>query len=174
MFPSDDIMRTRGRGADILQTVMDSDGKARGEVYYESKIAKDFKGEWIAKFVKDMQRENAFADVFLAKTMPGPKHHREIAKIGDNVWFLSHDHLKDIAPVIRRFPRREKEIEKLRKSKGTGKMNSTITWLATSSAIGLRRFIKTGEICVTARTNCKSGQPGCLHVLTINMLTKCL
>ena len=118
MFPNDDIVRTRGRGADVLQTIRDSDGKACGKVYYESRIATDFKGEWIPKFVKDMQRENAFAGVFLTKTIPGPKLQREIAKIGGNIWFLPHDHLKDIAPVIRHFLLREREIEKLQKSKG--------------------------------------------------------
>lgn len=43
---------------------------------------------------------------------------REITKIGCDVWFLSHNHLEDSAPVIQRFLCREREIEKLRKSKG--------------------------------------------------------
>lgn len=64
-----------------------------------------------------MQRENAVAGVFLTKTMPGPKHQREITKIGGNVWFLPHDHLMDIAPVIRHFLIRKSEIEKLQKSR---------------------------------------------------------
>ena len=64
-----------------------------------------------------MQKENAVAGVFLTKAMPGPKHRRKITKIGGNVWFLPHDHLMDIAPVIRHLLIRKSEIEKLQKSR---------------------------------------------------------
>ncbi len=99
-FPFDIIEEiSKGqRGADCIQVVRNNVGQECGKIYYESKRAEKFGGDWIEKFKIDMRRLGTDVGVIVTKTLP-----KDIEKFGqkDGVWICSFADLKAVAFMLR-------------------------------------------------------------------------
>lgn len=76
-FPSDVIVPvSRGvRGADVLQYVRTQGGRECGLIIWESKRAKTWREEWVAKLKEDQREKKADVAVLLTEVVPeGMKH----------------------------------------------------------------------------------------------------
>lgn len=58
------------RGADCILTINTSSQKSVGQIYFESKSTKDFKEEWLDKFLKDMQSKDIGIGILVTKALP--------------------------------------------------------------------------------------------------------
>lgn len=86
------------RGADCIQIVRNNTGQECGKIYYESKRAEKFGGDWIEKLKTDMRRLGTDVGVIISKTLP-----KEIDKFGqkEGVWICSYADLKGVAFILR-------------------------------------------------------------------------
>jgi hypothetical protein len=104
-FPLDVIEEVKkgARGGDVIQRVMTRTGQAAGIVLWESKRAKDFSAQWIAKLKDDMRE--AGADVGVLVTMPGavPKEWDAGLSFGlvDGVWVVQWSAAQPVAEMLR-------------------------------------------------------------------------
>ena len=99
-FPFDIIEEvSKGqRGADCVQIIRNHTGQECGKIYYESKRAEKFGGDWIEKLKTDMRRLGTDVGVIITKTLP-----KEMEKFGlkDGVWICSYADLKEVAFILR-------------------------------------------------------------------------
>lgn len=99
-FPFDLIQEiAKGqRGADCVQIVRNKLGVECGKIYYESKRAEKFGGDWIEKLKEDMRRLGADAAVIVTKTLP-----KDVDRFGlkDGVWVCTYSDLKGVALMLR-------------------------------------------------------------------------
>jgi len=86
------------RGADCVQIVRNQFGQECGKIYYESKRAEKFAGDWIEKLKVDMRRLGTDVGVIVTKTLP-----KEIDKFGqkDGIWICTYNDLKAVAAILR-------------------------------------------------------------------------
>jgi len=99
-FPFDTIEEiSKGqRGADCIQIVRNKTGQECGKIYYESKRAEKFGGDWIEKLKADMRRLGTDVGVIITKTLP-----KDIEKFGqkDGVYICTYADLKMAAMMLR-------------------------------------------------------------------------
>ena len=86
------------KGADCLQIVRNNFGQECGTIIYESKRTKDFGGDWIEKFKKDMRSTGADIAVLVTKAMP-----KDLDCFGlkDGIWVCTFSEVKALANVLR-------------------------------------------------------------------------
>jgi hypothetical protein len=86
------------RGADCIQIIRNNFGQECGKIYYESKRAEKFAGDWIEKLKVDMRRLGTDIGVIITKTLP-----KEIEKFGqkDGIWICTYTDLKAVAYMLR-------------------------------------------------------------------------
>ena len=58
------------KGGDCILTINSPDQKKIGQIYFESKNTKDFKEEWVDKFLKDMQDKDIGIGVLVSEALP--------------------------------------------------------------------------------------------------------
>ena len=58
------------KGGDCILTINTSSKKNVGQIYFESKSTKDFKEEWIDKFLKDMQNKDIGIGILVTEALP--------------------------------------------------------------------------------------------------------
>lgn len=99
-YPLDEIedIKKGQRGADCLQRVNTREMTNCGTIYYESKITKDFKPQWIEKFKSDMIEKAVDVGVLVTATMP-----KDMQNMGllDGVWVCSFKEFRGLSAVIR-------------------------------------------------------------------------
>ena len=99
-YPLDDIIEIKkgAIGGDCLQKINTRTHQNTGTVYYESKRTKAFQPQWINKFKKDIQAENAHIGVLVTQSMPqGMKRMGQI----EGVWVCSFEEFKGLSQVLR-------------------------------------------------------------------------
>ncbi len=100
-FPSDKIVPVRaGRpGADILQRVISSSGKASGTIMWESKKTSKWSPSWITKLKADQRREKADVAVLVSPALPKAI----VGRFGQvsGVWVTSLDLAEPLAVALR-------------------------------------------------------------------------
>ena len=99
-FPYDDIEPVpKGmRGADVIQTIRDSQGQACGAIIWESKRAKSWSNDWIPKLKDDMLA--ARADIAIITTTVYPKGAERLGEI-DGVWVTDFSLCVGLASALR-------------------------------------------------------------------------
>lgn len=101
-FPFDNIEEVpKGvRGADIIQSVVNSSQQPCGKIVYESKRTKAFAGDWIEKLKQDQITCKADLAVLVTETMP-----KEMEGFGlkDGVWVCGYHEVKALATVLRQM-----------------------------------------------------------------------
>jgi len=86
------------KGADCIQVVRNNFGQECGKIIYESKRTKDFGGDWIEKFKKDMRSTGADIAVLVTKAMP-----KDLDCFGlkEGIWVCTFSEVKAVANVLR-------------------------------------------------------------------------
>jgi hypothetical protein len=99
-YPLDTIQEIRkgATGADCIQVVNTHDRKNCGAIYYESKRAKNFAGDWIEKFKTDMRSKGIAAGILVSQVYP--RGYERMAMI-DGIWVCSYEEFKGLSAVIR-------------------------------------------------------------------------
>ena len=99
-FPLDNILEVKkGQlGADCLQIVNEFDIQNCGKIYYESKNTKEFNGQWITKFKKDIQAQNADIGVLVTQTMPKGMKRMGIV---EGIYICSYNEFKGLCMILR-------------------------------------------------------------------------
>ena len=99
-FPYDHIQEVaKGvKGADIMQSVMNSMQQECGKIIYESKRTKEFSNEWIDKLKQDMRAQSADIAVLVTQTMPKGM---EQFGLRDGVWICNFQEVQALATVLR-------------------------------------------------------------------------
>ena len=99
-FPFDSIEEVKKgqRGADCMQIVHTREIQNCGKIYYESKRAKTFSGDWIEKFKADMREKSADIGVLITDVYP-----KGMDRIGlvDGVWICSYEEFKGLVAILR-------------------------------------------------------------------------
>lgn len=100
LFPFDLIAEVgKGiKGADVIQTVRDKNGKDCGTILYESKRTKSFSNDWINKLKADAVAIKAGICIIVSETLP-----EDIDRVGqkDDVWICSFNSVKGLVIVLR-------------------------------------------------------------------------
>jgi hypothetical protein len=86
------------KGADCIQIIRNNFGQECGTIIYESKRTKDFGGDWIEKFKKDMRSTGADIAVLVTKAMP-----KDLDCFGlkEGIWVCTFSEVKALANVLR-------------------------------------------------------------------------
>ena len=99
-FPFDQILEVKKGhlGADCLQIINEFNVQNCGKIYYESKNTKEFNSNWIPKFKKDIQSQNADIGILVTKTMP-----KGMTRMGliDGVYVCSFSEFKGLCHILR-------------------------------------------------------------------------
>ncbi|MCH2235440.1 MAG: DUF2130 domain-containing protein [Crocinitomicaceae bacterium] len=100
LFPFDIVEEvSKGiRGADCIQTVINSSQEICGKIIYESKRTQNFANDWIPKLKGDMLSSGADVAVLITQTLP--KDQKSFTLL-DGVWVCSFDEFKSLAAVLR-------------------------------------------------------------------------
>lgn len=101
LFPGDVIEEVgKGvRGADVLQRVIDSNGRECGAILWESKRTKNWNEQWLSKAIDDQQLAKASCACIVSSVIPSTlQHFGEL----NGVWVASWSCTRSIATVLRR------------------------------------------------------------------------
>ncbi|OGM28734.1 hypothetical protein A2801_03505 [Candidatus Woesebacteria bacterium RIFCSPHIGHO2_01_FULL_41_10] len=98
-FPADTVSEVKKgqRGADIIQEVVDKNGKTCGVILWESKNAK-WSDTWITKLKDDKRQANADLAVLVSVHLPGET---ESFIYRDGVWIVGVAHYLSLALALR-------------------------------------------------------------------------
>ncbi|MBV9672766.1 MAG: DUF2130 domain-containing protein, partial [Verrucomicrobia bacterium] len=101
MFPADRIVAiAKGiNGADILQTIVMSEGRTCGSITWETKNAQNWSTKWIDKLRKDMIANKSEFGVLVTTALP-----EEIRHLGqiEGIWVCDMSVWKAVAAALRR------------------------------------------------------------------------
>jgi len=99
-FPLDTISEIKKGvlGGDCIQTINTHMRPNCGRIYYESKRARNFAGDWIEKFKADMRARNISVGILVTQVYP-----KDLERMGlvDGVWVCSYEEFKGLSAVIR-------------------------------------------------------------------------
>ena len=116
-FPLDTISEVKkgALGGDCIQTINTHTRPNCGKIYYESKRAKNFAGDWIEKFKADMRAKNITVGILVTQAYP-----KELDRMGllDGVWVCSYEEFKGLSAVIRESVIRISEVAASQENKG--------------------------------------------------------
>jgi hypothetical protein len=128
------------RGADCIQIVRNNFGQECGKIYYESKRAEKFGGDWVEKFKSDMRRLGTDAGVIITKTLP-----KDIDKFGqkEGVWICTYQDLKGVAFLLRDTIIKVHNASKNQENKGD-KMHLLYDYLTSSEFAEQWKAIREG------------------------------
>lgn len=101
-FPLDEIQEIKkgANGADCIQVVNTYAKKNCSKIYYESKRAKLFGGDWIEKFKADMRSKGIAVGILVTQAFP-----KGIDRMGmiEGVWVCSYEEFKGLCAVVREY-----------------------------------------------------------------------
>ena len=108
-FPLDQISEVaKGvKGADMIQTVVNSLGHTCGKIVWESKRTKEFQPLWIDKFKQDMRQSGGDVGVIVTQAMP-----KDMTGFGikDGIYICPYEDAKSLAVVLRNSLIRVSEV----------------------------------------------------------------
>lgn len=116
-FPFDIINEvTKGtKGADALQTVINSLQQNCGKIIYESKRTKKFSDEWVDKLKTDQKTQLAEIAVIVTESMP-----KDMERFGlkNGVWICTFQEIKSLSFVLREMLIKTQSIRVAQENKG--------------------------------------------------------
>ena len=116
-FPLDTISEIKkgAQGADCIQVVNTHSRVNCGSVYYESKRAKNFTGEWIEKFKTDMRAKGINVGILVTQAYP-----KGMERMGlvEGIWVCNFEEFKGLSAVIRESVIRISEVSASQENKG--------------------------------------------------------
>jgi hypothetical protein len=116
-FPFDRVAQVpKGvRGADVIQTVVDSRQQECGKIIFESKRTKAFSNDWISKLKADQIEQGAELAVIVTEAMPSG-----MTRFGEKegVWICSFPEVKSLAFVLREMLLRTQSVKVAQENKG--------------------------------------------------------
>jgi len=86
------------RGADVIQTVRNANGKECGKIVWEAKFTKSYTNAWIDKLKSDQQAEAA--DIAVLTTMTLPKDIKNFGLL-NGVWVTDYASMTGLAAALR-------------------------------------------------------------------------
>jgi hypothetical protein len=101
LFPGDIIEEVgKGvRGGDVIQQVIDSNGRECGAILWESKRTKNWSEQWLSKAIDDQQNAKATCACIVSSVIPATlQHFGEL----NGVWVASWSCARSIATVLRK------------------------------------------------------------------------
>jgi hypothetical protein len=103
------------RGADSIQTVINSSQQECGTIVYESKRTKNFANDWIDKLKQDMLNCKADIAVLVTETMPS-----DMDKFGarDGIWICGFHEVKSLSFVLREMLIKTHSVKVSQENKG--------------------------------------------------------
>ncbi|MCB0501828.1 MAG: DUF2130 domain-containing protein [Bacteroidetes bacterium] len=130
LYPFDTIEEVgKGiRGADVIQTVINSAQQVCGKIVYESKRTKAFQNDWIDKLKQDQIICKADISVIVTETMPS-----DMDRFGekDGVWICGFHEVKSVSFVLREMLVKTHSVMSAQENKGD-KMELLYTYLTGS------------------------------------------
>ena len=86
------------RGADVIQTVRNNQGRDCGTIIYEAKNTKAFSDGWIDKLKGDLRGQKADLAVLVTSTMP-----KDMTTFGlkDGIWICTFEQIRGLSVVLR-------------------------------------------------------------------------
>jgi hypothetical protein len=86
------------RGADVIHTVRNNQGRDCGSIIYEAKNTKAFSDGWIDKLKIDLRSQKADLAVLVTSTMP-----KDMITFGmkDGIWICTFEQIKGLSVVLR-------------------------------------------------------------------------
>ena len=139
-FDKIDDVPTGTKGADLIQTVANSNQKECGRIVYESKRTKNFSDKWVDKLKKDQLSCKADIGVIVTKTLP-----KDIDKFGerDGIWVCGFEEVRSLSFVLREMLIKIYSLKLSQENKGT-KMEFLYTYLISNEFVqNIRRIVET-------------------------------
>ncbi len=141
IYPFDRIQEVpKGmRGADSIQTVVNSMQQECGSIVYESKRTKSFAGDWIDKLKQDQMACKADIAVLVTETMPG-----DMDRFGerDGVWVCGFHEVGSLSFVLREMLIKTHSVRKSQENKGD-KMELLYSYLTSNEFVqNIRRIVE--------------------------------
>ena len=103
------------RGADSIQTVINTSQQACGSIVYESKRTKSFANDWIGKLKQDQVTCKADIAVLVTETLPS-----DMDRFGekDGVWICGFNEVKSLSFVLREMLIKTSSVKLAQVNKG--------------------------------------------------------
>ncbi len=127
------------RGADCIQTVINSEQKVCGTIVYESKRTKNFANEWIGKLKQDQIQSKADIAVIVTETYP-----KEMDRFGERngVWICGFHEVKSLSFVLREMLIKTHSVKSSEQNRGD-KMVLLYTYLTSNEFIqNVKRIVE--------------------------------
>lgn len=106
------------RGADTIQTVVNSGQQECGKIVYESKRTKNFSNDWIDKLKQDQITCKADVALLVTETMPS-----DMQRFGQKkgIWICGFHEVKSLSLVLREMLLRTYAVKQMQENKGDKK-----------------------------------------------------
>jgi hypothetical protein len=127
------------RGADCIQTVINSMQQECGSIVYESKRTKSFANDWIDKLKQDQITCKADIAVIVTQTMPN-----DMERFGekDGVWICGFHEVKSLSFVLREMLIKTHSVRKSEENKGE-KMELLYNYLTSNEFVqNVKRIVE--------------------------------
>ena len=140
-YPFDQISEVpKGvRGADCIQTVINSRQQICGSIVYESKRTKHFSGEWIDKLKQDQIQCKADLAIIVTQTFPS-----DMDRFGekDGVWICGFHEVKSVSFVLREMLIKTQSVKSSEVNKGD-KMELLYNYLTSNEFVqNIKRIVE--------------------------------
>lgn len=140
-YPFDDIdeVGKGARGADCVQTVINSLQQTCGSIVYESKRTKNFSNDWINKLKQDQINCKADIAVIVTETFPS-----DMDRFGEKngVWICGFNEVKSVSLVLRELLLKTHSIKSSDENKGD-KMELLYSYLTSNEFVqNINRIIE--------------------------------
>ncbi|GEQ85975.1 hypothetical protein ULMS_14830 [Patiriisocius marinistellae] len=140
-YPFDEISEVgKGiRGADCIQTVINSLQQQCGSIVYESKRTKNFSNDWINKLKEDQIKCKADIAIIVTETFPS-----DMDRFGekDGVWICGFHEVKSVSLVLREVLLKTQSVKSSDENKGE-KMELLYRYLTSNEFV--RNIERIGE-----------------------------
>lgn len=116
-FPFDNISEVpKGiNGADVIQTVVNSNQVECGSIVFESKRTKNFDKKWIGKLKQDQVRVKGDIAVLVTQTLPNDLDRFDFK---DGVWICHFNEVKSLTKVLREMLLKAQSVMTVQENKG--------------------------------------------------------
>jgi len=127
------------RGADCIQTVINSMQQECGSIVYESKRTKNFANDWVEKLKQDQITCKADLAVIVTETMPS-----DMDRFGekDGVWICGFQEVRSLSFVLREMLIKTQSVKISQENKGD-KMELLYTYLTSNEFVqNIKRIVE--------------------------------
>ncbi len=141
IYPFDNIQEVpKGvRGADCIQTVINTLQQECGSIVYESKRTKNYSNDWVDKLKQDQVRCKADLAVLVTETMPG-----DMDRFGERngVWICGFHEVRSLSFVLREMLIKTQSVKLSQENKGD-KMELLYTYLTSNEFVqNIKRIVE--------------------------------